>query len=179
MRIRIFLRILLTLYILSFLFIAGIVVCCAWNLIDKANPIYWVDLLYGDTVVKIVASIIAAVIIVMSLKFIFTGSREKKIKTKTLKESESGSIRVSVMALQDMVNRYVMESKEVRNHKASIITNEKGIDIDLRLAVVPGTNIPELTSALQSGLKDNIETYSGIFVNNVDILVDDTSLAGK
>jgi len=179
MRIRIFLRILLTLYILSFIFIAGIVIFCAWNLIDKAHPIYWIENLYGDTVVKIVASAIAAVIIVLSLKFIFTGSRDKKVKTKTLKESESGSIRVSVLALQDMVNRYVMESSDVRNHRSRIITNEKGIDIDLKLAVIPGANIPELTSALQSGLKDNIETYSGIFVNNVDILVDDTSLTGK
>lgn len=179
MRIRIVLRILLTLYILSFIFIAGIVIFCAWGLIDRIHPQWWLDNLYGDMTVKIIATAIAALIIGLSLKFIFTGGKEKRVRTKTLKETEGGSIRISVLALQDMVTRYVVELKDVRNHKVKIITNEKGIDIDLKLAVIPGTNIPELTSSLQAGLKDNIETFSGICVNHVDILVADTSLTGK
>ena len=109
----------------------------------------------------------------------FTGARERKIKTKTLRESETGSIRISVLALQDMVNRYVTEINEIRNYKTKIIITEKGINIELSLAVLPGTNIPELTNSLQAGIKSNIETLSGISVGNINILITDTSLTGK
>lgn len=179
MRIRIFLRILLTLYILIFIFISCIVLACTWGLINHIHPLYWVDLLYENFVVKIVASIICIVIILMSLKFMFTGARERRIKTKILRESEAGTIRLSVLALQDMVNRFVTEISDIRNFKTNIITTERGINIELSLAVLPGTNIPELTSSLQAGIKDNIETLSGIGVGNINILVTDTSLTGK
>lgn len=179
MRIRIFLRILLTFYILVFIFISGIVLACTWGLINQIHPLYWVNLLYNNTVVKIVTSAICTVILLMSLKFMFTGARERKIKTKILRESEAGTIRLSVLALQDMVNRYVTEIGDIRNYKTKIVTTEKGINIELSLAVLPGTNIPELTASLQTGIKDNIETLSGIGVGNINILVTDTSLTGK
>ncbi len=179
MRIRILLRILLTIYILAFIFLSGVVLACAWGLIDIIHPKFWVDMLYGNTAVKIIASAIALIVIVMSLKFMFTGARERKIKTKTLKETDTGSIKISVLALQDMVNRFVTEIHEIRNYKTNIVTTDKGIDIELSLAVLPGTNIPELTGSLQAGVKDNIETLSGIGVGNINILVTDTSLTGK
>jgi hypothetical protein len=179
MRIRIFLRILLTIYILAFIFISGVVLACAWGIIDIIHPQYWLGMLYANIVVKIIASAIAALIIVLSLKFMFTGARERKIKTKTLRVSETGSIKISILALQDMVNRYVTEINEIRNYKTKILVTDKGINIEISMAVLPGTNIPELTATLQTGIKDNIETLSGIGVGNTDILITDTSLTGK
>lgn len=171
MKQKIIFRTLLTLYILIFIFIAGVVLACTTNLIVRIHPEYWVKLIYENTIVRILAAIICAIILILSFSLMFARTSSKRLRTKTLRKTDSGIVEVAIIAIEQMAHRYVSDTSGVRSSKIIIMSKEEGVIVSAKLSIEPNINIPELTSQLQAGLKNEIETYTGILVMEVRIVV--------
>ncbi|MEL7602331.1 MAG: Asp23/Gls24 family envelope stress response protein, partial [Bacillota bacterium] len=75
-----------------------------------------------------------------------------------------------------MVQKHCRANNRIRNVISNVrAVRDGGVTISVRLALMPDTDIPELTAELQKTLKEYVEKHSGINVREVGILVEDTS----
>ena len=120
------------------------------------------------------------VLIVLALRLLFApknGKRNRKTSAQPsalVQKGEGGASYISLSALESMIKRHVSGVPSVKDCEVGLNNTEEGLSIHLRLTVLPDTNIPELTSALQSSLKEYIETYSGIHVKEAVLFVSAT-----
>lgn len=176
---RIFMRILLTLYILFVLFITVMTLGCAWGFIDAAYPGYWLDQLYGNIAVIWIVSVIGVAVVIISLMLMFSGIRRRKPKSATVRVAENGAISITLNALEEMSMRFIAACEAVRTVKATVTVRDGKVNVHAKMAVAEGTNIPEVLSGLQTGLKAHIELLAGIEVNKIILLVEKTTQVVK
>ena len=176
---RIFIRVLLTLYILCVLCIAALLVLCAWNVIGASYVTLWVDTLYSSAWTKIAVTIIAFVFIVISFMLMFARSSKKQPASALITETGTGSISISLSAIEEMANKHLLTENSVRNAKVAVSVKDTKINLSCKLAVSEGTNIPQVLSALQASTKQEVETYAGVEVGKISMLVEKTSQVVK
>ncbi len=179
MKMRIFMRILLTLYILGVLFVAGVMLICAWGIIDIVHPTYWLSSLYDNSTVRIVASVIGIAIIALSIALMFSGIRKRKPKSALIKVTETGAISISLSAMEEMATRHIEANPAIRSVKSYVSVKDSKVNISAKLAVNEGSNIPEVLLSLQTSLKEQIEILTGVEVNKILLLVEKTSQVVK
>ena len=176
---RILMRFLLTIYLLFMLFISGVMLACTWGLINVSYPQYWLSMLYGNATVQIVVSIIGVVLILLGIMLIFSGIRKRGPKSAVIKTTQSGTISVSLSALEEMATRHVAAHEAVRNARVTSSVKDAKLNISAKLSIADGSNIPEVLSSLQTSLKEHIELLTGIEVNKIQLLVEKTSQVAK
>ncbi|MDD5016940.1 MAG: alkaline shock response membrane anchor protein AmaP [Eubacteriales bacterium] len=179
MKMRIFMRFLLTLYILFVLFISGAALACTWGIIQTVHPEYWLGLLYGDNTVRFVVSVILVAVIVLSILLMFSGIKKRKPKSALINQTGNGTISISLSAIEEMATRHIAANEAVRSVKAFVSVKDSKVNISAKLAVAEGTQIPDILLTLQTSLKENIELLSGIEVNKILLLVEKTSQVVK
>ena len=85
---------------------------------------------------------------------------------------ENGSAFISLAAIDGMVQRHCRANPKVKECESNVVASEDGfISIGLKLSVSNETVLPEFTKALQESLKAYIETYCGIAVRDIGILI--------
>ena len=124
MKMRIFMRILLTLYILAVLFVSGVVLACTWGIIDVIHPQYWVSMLYGNGLVQLVVSVIGIAVIVLSIALMFSGIRKRKPKSALIKTTGNGAISISLSAIEEMATRHIVTNPSVKSVKTSVAVKD-------------------------------------------------------
>ncbi len=176
---RIFMRFLLTIYILLVLFVSVVTLGMAWGLINIEWPQFWVAQLYGDSVVRLAVSIIVVTVVLLSFLLMFYGMRKRKPKSALIKTTGLGAVFISISAIEEMAMRHIAAHEAVRNVKASIRIKDAKANIVARIAIAEGANIPEILLSLQTSLKEHIEVLAGIEVNKITLLVEKTSQVVK
>ncbi len=176
---RIFMRIVLTLYILFVMVVAGVTLACTWWFIAKDNPVLWLDKLYSDPTIRLVVSLIGVAVVIISLVLMFSGIRKRKPKSAFIADTGSGAVSITISALEEMATRHMLANEAVRTVKAAITVRDAKLNVTGRMAVAEGTNIPVTLTDLQKSLKEHIETLSGISVNKISLLVEKTSQIAK
>ena len=176
---RIFMRFLLTIYILLVLFVSVVTLGMAWGLINIEWPQFWVAQLYGDSVVRLAVSIIVVTVVLLSFLLMFYGMRKRKPKSALIKTTGRGAVFISISAIEEMAMRHIAAHEAVRNVKASIRIKDAKANIVARIAIAEGANIPEILLSLQTSLKEHIEVLAGIEVNKITLLVEKTSQVVK
>ncbi|MGI6152409.1 MAG: alkaline shock response membrane anchor protein AmaP [Christensenellaceae bacterium] len=111
------------------------------------------------------------VIIVLCLALMFFGTGKQTPKTANIAIFESGSIVITVRAIEELVEKYVRETRDVKGLKSNVLSYTDYININLEVSVLPDIDIPALTKNLQDGLRENIQTLTGITVKNIKIMV--------
>ena len=124
---------------------------------------------------------IGLVLLVIALRlFVAMGKKKEKAAAAPkpvnalILSQDNGTAFISIQALDAMVQRHCRANPKVKECESNIAvgTGEDGtIAIGLKLAVNNETVLPEFTKALQDSLKEYVETYGGISVRNVDILI--------
>ncbi|MDE5898093.1 MAG: hypothetical protein K2H09_02350, partial [Treponemataceae bacterium] len=97
--------------------------------------------------------------------------------------SKKGRIEISSAALTQMVMHCVSECDEaVRVKKLTIKTNDRGYRIIITIDVPFGTQLTGKIHKLQQYIIDEIESYTGILIEEVSIIIDKitgTDFAGQ
>ncbi len=92
--------------------------------------------------------------------------------------NESGSSYMTVNALNTMVQRHVKAEEQVRECKTSVKVNGDAVKVIARVSAKPEAVIPAMTEQLQSSIRTYLETYSGVKVETVEVIVEATEAAG-
>ena len=116
--------------------------------------------------------ILGAVLLVISVRLIFSGLRPKQPPESTIKNSEMGKVSISLTAVESLVLKLVRDIEKIKDVKVNIRKSENGVSILLKMVVTHDVKIPDLSSELQKNVKEYIETATGLIVNDVSIKVD-------
>ncbi len=120
------------------------------------------------------------VILLLSLRLMFAGGKKRQdpLPSSTLVQTtDLGAAYISIAAIDAMVQKHCRANNRIRSVNSTVLpVREGGVVLRIRLSLMPDTNIPELSGALQKSLKEYVERLSGISVREVSILVEDTSL---
>jgi len=171
MKMRVFDRILLTLYILFIIFLSFILIGVALNIID-----------YSVLLSKLASGIhgwdaftigfIAVILFLASIRLLIASYSRKKTISALLMNTELGVIRVSINTLDTLTQKAVRSFQEVREVKSLVISDPDGIKVQLKVSILPDVAMPELSKNIQQKVKDYVESLSGIVVKEVQVYIE-------
>ena len=158
---------LLALVILAF---CGAAIVFSWNAAALEELIRW---LYASWIHPASVTAGCVVLILIALRVLFFAGRGQAEGPRILVTAgELGSVEITMDTLGQLVDAYMTDVEAVTDTRYNLRPGEKGMGIYLRVAMVSGVAIPEVSAAVQSGLKEFIERTTGIAVAEVGILVD-------
>ena len=89
----------------------------------------------------------------------------------SVQNSENGSVRISVAAMDTLVKQAIAHDEGVVDIKTSIINHEDSISVSIDMTLASDVHIPNVTMMMQRSIKNFIEEFSGIAVREVTIMV--------
>lgn len=164
-------RVLLAVYtffvtLLTALFAA---VMLGWTL-----PLFWLrEFLYPDR-----ADVFWPVIAVLALagaRLFWIGLRKPGGRHVVLADSALGQVRVSLQAIESLVEKVVSQVSGVREVKPGIILVPQGVGIQVRVSVTPDVNVPQASLEIQNRVKERVFEVTGITINQVKVSVENIS----
>ncbi len=134
-------------------------------------------LFYNPQMNMLLNAIIGAVLVVLlvwSLWVLLLAFRHEPRVDKasvSVQNTEHGSVRVSVQAMDMLVKQAIGNTDGVVDVKTRIINHEDSITVNVDMTLDSDVHIPNVTMLMQRSIKNFIEEYSGIAVREVTILV--------
>ena len=119
----------------------------------------------------------ALMVLVSLLHLVTFAPRRKKMKTISF-ESEGGGVSISVNAVCDFIRKLGDEFESVKNIDPKLRAEKDMVSIDLNLKVRAGTRIPELSTQLQTRVRESVREGLGI-VDVHEIKVNISEIVGN
>lgn len=116
-------------------------------------------------------AVIAIVIAVLGIWAITPFFVKKEPANSLIQKGELGDVRVSLSAIEGLVQKVVSEQKGIKEVRTDLRPLQDGLKISLRVGVIPQMDIPHLTAQLQEMVKDYVTKTTGVVVSKVEILV--------
>lgn len=125
----------------------------------------------GSTGYQVLYAAIAIALVVVGVCLIFLDFRPRSPKSVKIAAVENGSIMITVRAIEELVGRYLKQQENIKELHAKVQSFEEYVEIQVDISIFPGVNIPEVTRGIHEGLKQSVESQTGIEVRDVKILV--------
>ncbi|MBF0521553.1 MAG: alkaline shock response membrane anchor protein AmaP [Candidatus Omnitrophica bacterium] len=159
---RFFNRIAVLFYVTIVLFIGTVMVSYVLHWIDFHGLAVTLYACYVDYKLRMVIGITGGVLLFINFIFynMFTVNvhREKIIAF----DNPAGRVRVSLIAMEDIVKKTVMKLGDVNEVKSDIRATKRGLRLKVRLSLCSEVNIPEFASKIQETIKDKIQDMIGL-----------------
>lgn len=147
--------------------LAGLLPAEQWRLPDLARESLQVQLWIGAGALL--------VLIVAILNFaIILPARKKRDNTYTVQQAENGELKISLKAIEHLVEKCIAQHPELISVVSTISSNEDSAVVDLHVTLSTDINIPMAITALQKEIKQYVESCSGVHVDEVRVVVDST-----
>ena len=101
-------------------------------------------------------------------------SRKKRSINYAIQRNENGMVRISLKALETLVNKCLNQHAELKVVTSSLYSDEESIRVDVHISLQSDISMPLAISALQKQIKKYLEACSGVMVQEVRVFVDST-----
>lgn len=106
-------------------------------------------------------------------------TRKPAAKSALVKKTDNGSIQIALTAVDTLVQKCTRGFTQVKDCTSRIVVIPTGeLAIQVKLQLMPETNVPELCSQLQTELKEYVQNYSGVTVQEVQVIIENMVSAG-
>lgn len=119
----------------------------------------------------------AAVLALVAVRLfaILTPSKKKRSSNFAYQQNENGMVRISVKALEALVQRCLSQHPELKVVSSSLFSDEESVSVDAHITLQSDISMPLAISALQKQIKRYLEACSGVVVEEVRVFVDGTT----
>ena len=124
-------------------------------------------------VVMIAAAALLVILAVMLISAIFP-SRKKRSSTFAAQRNENGTVRISLKALETLVQKCLNQHAELKVVSSSLFSDEESVRVDVHINMQTDISMPLAISALQKQVKKYLEACSGVVIQEVRIFVEGT-----
>lgn len=173
MKLRWFDRLLL---VIASLFLIAEAVCIALLAlgIGEATFAFMAEVMLYHNVNRVILCIVALLLLIIGLRLLFLRARRANAPTAVFMQStEAGTIRITVAAIEAIIQRASRGNAQVRDVKCRVIPLESNqMKVALRVMLAPDANAKEVSCALQSTVKSALEDNTGIPVPEVEIMIE-------
>ena len=101
-------------------------------------------------------------------------SKKKRSSNYAIQRNENGMVRISLKALETLVNKCLNQHAELKVVTSSLYSDEESIRVDVHISLQSDISMPLAISALQKQIKKYLEACSGVMVQEVRVFVDST-----
>lgn len=118
-------------------------------------------------------SIALGAVMILSVFMHWFGGCGRKKKGKFIDfQSDDGSVGISTQAIQDFIERVGKEFAAIKHIESDLKQDKGGLDIAIRVKVVSGNKIPELSQVLQQRVRESVRESLGLEeIRNITIQV--------
>ncbi len=171
------LRLVLFVYNLLFLALAGVSLAAALNRPEPMNYIQWA---LATTESKLIVGIVSLLLLAATLAvFVAIFKREPRLEQVLVKQGLQGEIAITVPAIKVLIMKAIKPIEGVRDIRPDVAQSVEGLIIKLHMAINPELSVPELSQQIQSTVKQYLQDIGGLQVSEVRLLVDDIPAAGR
>ncbi|MGI5921981.1 MAG: alkaline shock response membrane anchor protein AmaP [Syntrophomonadaceae bacterium] len=170
-------RIILVIYSLLVLFIAGFAVSVSMGIRKSWD---YLQLAFATPQNRMITGVVAVVVIILSLMVLMSMLNKKKPSESIIVDGNlSGQVSITVPAIKVIIMKAVRKVEGVKDIRPVVSNGPDGLLIYLHMMINPEHNIPEISKSIQAKVKDHIENIAGLQVAEVKILVDDFNEAAR
>lgn len=173
-------------FLLALLLLIGIVFSFVlFGMASRLIPLYvvqdFISLFYGHINNSLILAGCGLVLLFICLKIVFSRKDKKPQQPPTtlVRQGEIGGTYIALSAIDAMVQKHCRQQAKVRDCSSTLRTTDAGVCVNLKLSVLPDTDIVALTADLQKSLKEYIESLAGVNVPEVSILVESASASAQ
>lgn len=123
----------------------------------------------------------AAVLAIAALRMICITlpAKKKRSSNFAIQQNEDGVVRISIKALDALVQRCLNQHAELKVVTSSLYSDEESVRVDVHITLQSDISMPLAISALQKQIKRYLEACSGVAVKEVRVFVDGTMPASE
>ena len=125
-------------------------------------------------VIAVVCALIALLLISITLP-----ARKKRSSTFAIQQNENGMVRISLKALDTLVQKCLNKHAELKVVTSSLYSDEESVRVDVHISLQSDISMPLAISSLQKQIKKYLEACSGVVVKEVRVFVDGTLPANE
>ena len=114
-------------------------------------------------------SVVLVLLGIYGLSVLFRRRRDKGF---VIQRTEYGDMSISMKAMENMVRKCVDSHEELTVNQTRIYRVRDGVQVDVRITLPSGANIPLTVNALQRQIKQYITSCSGVDVTKVRVKVE-------
>ena len=134
----------------------------------------WVDLSKWTVKAAMVGIAALFVLLFLLLFAMILPSKKKRSSNYAIQRNENGMVRISLKALETLVNKCLNQHAELKVVTSSLYSDEESIRVDVHISLQSDISMPLAISALQKQIKKYLEACSGVMVQEVRVFVDST-----
>lgn len=175
MKLKFFDRLLLGILLIAAILVSFVLFAMAANILKQEVVTGFISLFYLEPVNALILAGSGLVLLLISLKLLFAGRGKKadaRPASALMKQTELGGTYIALEAIDSMVQKHCRAVPRVKDVHTTLQSTETGVTVGIRLCVLPDTDVVTLSSELQKSLKENVETLTGIHVNEIGVLVE-------
>ena len=175
MKLKFFDRLLLGILLIAAILVSFVLFAMAANILKQEVVTDFISLFYLEPVNALILAGSGLVLLLISLKLLFAGRGKKadaRPASALMKQTELGGTYIALEAIDSMVQKHCRAVPRVKDVHTTLQSTETGVTVGIRLCVLPDTDVVTLSSELQKSLKENVETLTGIHVNEIGVLVE-------
>lgn len=164
-----FYRIICTIYTIVLTIMAGVLLASAlgWTL-----PLQLVQTALSQPESRWIVGVVSGIVVILGITPLVTSLNGRPSSDRALVETNSlGDIKVSLRALEDSVVRAGRQIEGIRDLKPLVQATTAGVVIEVLAMVVPDTNIPQASRALQERIKEYVQDVVGVPVLETKVTV--------
>lgn len=117
-------------------------------------------------------AVVLLVLLALRLICVTLPSKKKRSSNFALQQNENGTVRISVKALEALVQRCLSQHKEIKVVSSSLSSDEETVRVDVHVAMQSDISMPLAIASLQKQIKRYLEACSGVKVEEVRVFVD-------
>lgn len=174
---KVFDRLLIVLLMLTVVICGVALIALAWSPYVLEGIVFW---LYATPVNPAIVSAVCLLLIVAALRVLLFGGRARKeVPGVLVIAGELGRVEITLDTMAQLVESFMAGVAGMSHVRQRLEPREEGLAVALRVAVEPGTVIPEVSASVQAGLKKFLESTTGIAVAEVSVTVDNPPAKAK
>ena len=123
---------------------------------------------------KLILALAAVVLVLFALLLIgvMLPSKKKRSSTFAIQRNENGMVRISLKALETLVQKCLNQHAELKVVTSSLYSDEESVRVDIHINLQTDISMPLAISALQKQVKKYLEACSGVQIQEVRIFVE-------
>jgi len=117
---------------------------------------------------------VAVVMVLFALRLFTMILPKKKQKSSNfaIQQNENGMVRISVKALEALVQRCLSQHAELKVVTSSLYSDEESVRVDVHITLQSDISMPLAISSLQKQIKRYLEACAGVNVKEVRVFVE-------
>ena len=171
----IFINVIFVLFVLALA-----VLCCgiAWGVFIPTLFADFGAMLTSGIGASIGATVVAVLVLILALRILFVRKGGPKAEAAPqrpgilVRQGEHGAAFITVEALQDIILRQVRSNQKVKDCKCELVPGEGSAAVRVYISFAPDAVIPELTTEIQTTVKENVEKMTGVAIEEIQMVVE-------